>query len=57
MLTVVLQSEGNHEMEFYGVYQIMFFTVYCSANWKCPKCEKITLCFLALCCILVLYVF
>jgi len=23
MLAAVLQSEGSHEMEFYGVYQIM----------------------------------
>jgi len=50
MLAEVLQSEGSREMEFDGVYQIMVFTLYCSANWKCPKCGKITLRFLVLCC-------
>ena len=39
MLTEVLQSEGSHEMEF-DVYQITVFTLYHSANWKCPKCGK-----------------
>jgi len=41
MLAEVLKSEGSHEMEFDGVYQIMVFTLYCSANWKCTKCGKI----------------
>jgi len=41
MLAEVLQSEGSHEMEFDGGYQIMVFTLYCSANWNCPKCGKI----------------
>ena len=50
MLAEVLQSEGSHEMEFDGVYQIMVFTLYRSANWTCPKCGEITLCFLVLCC-------
>jgi len=45
MLAGVLHSEGSHEMEFNGVYQIMVFTLYCSANWKCPKCGKIALCY------------
>ena len=31
-------------MEFDGVYQIMVFTLYRSANCKCPKCGKIFLC-------------
>jgi len=44
MLAEVLQSEGSHEMEFDGVYEIMVFTLYRSANWKCPKCGKIALC-------------
>jgi len=44
MLAEVLQSE---EMEFDGVYQIMFFTLYFSANRKCPKCGKIALFFLS----------
>ena len=57
MLAVVLQSEGSHEMEFDGVYQIMVFTLYCSANWKCPKCGKVALCFLVLCYSLVPFVF
>ena len=48
MLAEVLQSEGSHEMEFDGVYQIMVFTLYQSANWKCPKCGKTALCFLVL---------
>ena len=50
MLAEVLQSEGSHEMEFDGVYLIIVFTLYRSANWKCPKCGKIALCFLILCC-------
>jgi hypothetical protein len=29
------------QMEFDGEYQIMVFTLYCSANWKCPKYGKI----------------
>jgi len=41
MLAEVLQSEGSHEMEFDGVYQIIVFTLYCSGNWKCSKCGKI----------------
>jgi len=41
MLAGALYSEGIHEMEFDGVFQIMVFTLYCSANWKCPKCGKI----------------
>ena len=45
MLAEVLHSEGSHEMEFGGVYQIMVITLYCSANWKCPNCGKIALCF------------
>jgi len=45
MLAEVLQSEGSHEMEFDGVYWIIVFTLYRSANWKCPKCGKIALCF------------
>jgi len=45
MLAEVLQSEGSQEMEFDGVYQIMVFTLYHSANWKCPKCGKIALCY------------
>jgi len=45
MLAEVLQSEGSHEMEFDGVYQIVIFTFYRSANWKCPKYVKIALCF------------
>ena len=49
MLAVVLQSEGSYETEFDGVQQIMIFTLYRSANWKCPKCGKIALCFLVLC--------
>ena len=57
MLAEVLQSEGSHEMEFDGVYQIMVFSLYCSANWKCPKCGKIALCFLVLCYSLVPFVF
>ncbi len=59
MLAEVLQSEGSHEMEFDGVYQIMFFffTLYRSANWKHPKCGKIALCFSVLCCSLVPFVF
>jgi len=57
MLAEVLQSEGSHEMEFDGVYQIMVFTLYCSANWKCPKCGKIALFFLVPCCSLVPFVF
>ena len=32
MLVEVLQSEGSHEMKFDGVYQIMVFTLCCSAN-------------------------
>jgi len=40
MLAEVLQSGGSHEMEFDGVYQIMVFTLYRSAYWKCPKCGK-----------------
>ena len=32
MLAEVLQAESSHEMEFDGVYQIMVFTLYCSAN-------------------------
>ena len=44
MLVEVLQPEGSHEMEFDGVYQIMVFTLYHSAN--CPKCGKRALCFL-----------
>jgi len=52
MLAEVLKSEGSHEMEFDGVYQIMVFTLYCSANWKCTKCGKI-----ALCCSFVHFVF
>ena len=57
MLAEVLQSEGSHEMEFDGVYQIMVSTLYRSANWKCPKCGKIALCFLVLGCSLVHFVF
>ena len=57
MLAEVLQSEGSHEMEFDGVYQIMVSTLYHSANWKCPKCGKIALCFLVLCCSLMLLYF
>ena len=57
MLADVLQSEGSLEMEFDGVYQIMVFTLYRSANWKLPKCVKIALCFLVLCCSLVSLVF
>jgi len=45
MLAEVLQSEGSHEMEFDGVYQIVIFTFYHSANWKCPKYVKIALFF------------
>jgi hypothetical protein len=45
MLAVVLQSEGSHEMESDGVYWIIVFTLYHPANWKCPKCGKIALCF------------
>ena len=45
MLAEVLQPEGSHEMEFDGLYQIMGFTLYHSANWMCPKCGKIALCF------------
>ena len=48
ILAEVLQSEGNHEMEFDGVYQIMVFTLYCSVYWKCPKHGKIALCFVSL---------
>jgi len=51
MLAEVLQPEGSHEMEFDGLYQefdglyqIMVFTLYYSANWKCQKCGKIALC-------------
>jgi len=40
MLAVVLQSEDSHEMEFDGVYWIIVFTLYCPANWKCPKCGE-----------------
>jgi len=40
MLAEVFQSQGSHEMEFDGVCQIMVFTLYCSANWKCPKCGE-----------------
>ena len=57
MLAEVLQSKGSHEMEFYGIYQIMVLTLYCSANWKCPKCGKIALCCLVLCCSVVPFVF
>ena len=57
MLAQVLQLEGSHEMEFDGLYQIMVFTFYHPANQKCPKCGKIALCFLVLCCSLVPYVF
>ena len=38
--------------EFDSVYQTVVFTLYRSANWKCPKCEKV-----ALCCSLVSFVF
>jgi len=41
MLAELLHSEGSHEMEFDGVYQIMVFTLYHSGNWKLPKCRKI----------------
>ena len=34
MLAEFFQSEGNHEMEFDGVYQILVCTLYRSANWK-----------------------
>jgi len=57
MLAEVVQSEGSHEMLFDGVYQIMVSTLYCSANWKCPKYGKIALCFLVLCCSLMPFVF
>jgi len=57
MLADALQSEGSHEMEFDDVYQIMIFTFYRSANWKCPKCVKIAMCFLVLCCSLLPFVF
>ena len=57
ILSEILQSEGNHEMEFDGVYQIMFFTLYRSSNWKCPKSGKMALCSLVLCCSLVPFVF
>jgi len=57
MLAEVLQPKGSHEMEFDGVSQVMAFTFYCSANWKCPKCGKIAMCFLVLCCTLVPFVF
>ena len=40
MLAEVVQSEGSPEVENDSVYQIMFFTLYRSANWKCPKCGK-----------------
>ncbi len=40
MLAEALQSEGSHEMEFDGLYQIMVSTLYCSANRKCPKCGE-----------------
>jgi len=55
MLAEVLQSEGSHELEFDGVHQILVFTFYRSANWKCPKCGKIhvALWFLVLYCSLV----
>ena len=56
MLAEVLQSEGSHEMEF-NVYQIMVFALYRSANWKRPKCGKIALWFLVLCCSVVPFVF
>jgi len=37
MLAVVLQSEGSHEMEFDGVYQIMVFTLYRSTKLEVPN--------------------
>jgi len=58
MLAEIFQSQGSHEMEFDGVCQIMVFTLYCSANWKCPKCgENSPVFFLILCCSLVPFVF
>jgi len=57
MLAEFLQSEGSHGMEFDAAYQIMVFTLYCSANWKCSKCGKMALCFIVLCCSLVPFVF
>ena len=57
MLAEVLQSGGSHEMEFDGVYQIMVFTLYHSAYWKCPKCGKNNPVFLVLCYSLVPFVF
>ena len=57
MLAEALQSEGSHKMKFDGVYEIMVFTLYRSANWKCPKCGKIALCYLVLCCSLLPFVF
>ena len=44
MLAEANQSEGTHEMEF-DVYQITVFSLYRSANWNCPKCGKIDVCF------------
>jgi len=41
MLVAVLQSDGSHQMQFDGVYQIMVCTLYHSANWKCPNWGKI----------------
>ena len=57
MLVEALQSAGGQEMEFDGVWQIVVYTSYRSANWKCPKCVKIALCFSVLCCSFVPFVF
>jgi len=39
------------------LYTRLWWSLYCSANWKCPKCGKIELWFLVLCSSLVPFVF